>query len=216
MRIGEKHPIRRPETIAGLCAVLIASPLMGAQNLSWEWRDSKCAKQTLREAKVVNSERTAIAKAIATQVGPYTPDMKFLGIDSEQQLKDTILDTLVELVDLNGDGIPEVVAQGTNKEGCSPTGNCPFWVFQKSGREYRLLVSLNAIQTFQIQRSRSNRFSDIVVEMHGSATQRTLRLLQYGRDKYHKAGCYDANWSVLDGDTVRDLKEPQLTPCESK
>jgi len=89
-------------------------------------RDSTYAKQTLREAKVVNADRTAIAKAISNQVGPYTPDMKFLGIDSEQQLKDTILDTRVELVDLNGDGIPEVITQGTNKEGCSPRGSGAF------------------------------------------------------------------------------------------
>jgi hypothetical protein len=47
--------------------------------------------------------------------------MEIVGIDSEQQLKNAILDTAVELVDLNGDGIPEVIAQGTYKEGCSPT-----------------------------------------------------------------------------------------------
>jgi hypothetical protein len=217
MRIGEKHSTWWPEAIvACFCVVPLASPLMGGESLSWEWRDSKYAEQTLREAKVVNTERAAIAKAISNQLGPYTRDMQLVAIDSEQQLKDTILDTRVELVDLNGDGTPEVIAQGTYKAGCSPTGNCLFWVFQKSGREYRVLASLSGIQTFQNQRSRSDRFRDIVVEMHGSATQRTLRLLQYGRGKYDKAGCYDANWSVLEGDTLRDLKEPQLRRCESR
>jgi len=217
MPIGEKHSIRWRETIFDCCcAVLFASPFMGAQSINWEWRHSKYAEQTLRQAELTNAERTAIAKAIANQIGPYTSDMKIVGIESEQQLKDAILDTRIELVDLNGDGAPEVIAQGTYKEGCSPTGNCPFWVFQKSGHEYRLLVSLSAIQTFQIQRSRSDGFRDIVVEMHGSATQRTLRLLQYSRGKYHEAGCYDANWSVLEGDTVRDIKEPRLTPCNAR
>jgi len=189
---------------------------MGAETISWEWRHSEYAEQTLRQAKVTNAERAAIAKAIASQVGPYTSDMQFLGIDSEQQLKDAILDTRVELVDLNGDGIREVVAQGTYKEGCSPTGNCPFWIFQKSGRKYRLLASFDGIQTFQIQRTRSNGFRDIVVEQHGSATERTLRLLQYSRGSYHGVGCYYANWTVLEGDTVRELKEPLLTPCEAR
>lgn len=217
MRTREKHPISWPGTIVDcLCAVLLASLFMGAESLQWEWRDSAYLEQTLREAKVTNEERMAIANAIANQVGPYMPDMKFIGIESEQQLKDATLNTRVELVDLNGDGIPEVIAQGANKLGCSPTGNCSFWVFQKSGREYRLLVSLRAIQTFQIQRSRSNGFSDIVVEMHGSATQRTLRLLRYGNGKYYKAGCYDANWSVLEGGTIRELKEPRLTPCKER
>jgi len=178
MQIGKKHPMRWPETIVDcFCAVLLSSQFMSAQSVKWEWRDSKYARQTLRQAKFSNAERAAIAKAIADQFGPS--DMEVLGIDSEQQLKDAILDTRVELVDLNGDGIPEVIAQGTSKEGCSPTGNCPFWVLQKSGRDYRLLVSLDAIQTFQIQRSRSNGFRDIVVGMHGSATESTLRLLRY-------------------------------------
>ncbi len=216
MRIGKKHPNSWPGTIVHcFCGILLASVFMRAETVNWEWRDSKSLEQTLREAKVTDAERTAIAKAIANQVGPYTHAMEFLGIDSEQQLKDAILDTRVELVDLNGTDAPEVVAQGTAKEGGSPTGNCPFWVFQKSGREYRLLVSLPAIQTFQIQRSRSNGFRDIVVEMHGSATLRTLRLLRYSRGKYHEEGCYDANWSVLEGDIVRDLKDPRLTPCNA-
>ena len=87
---------------------------------------------------------------------------------------------------------------------------------QKSGHEYRLLMVLEAIQTFQIQRSRSGGFEDIVVAMHGSATESMLMLLRYSRGRYRDAGCYDANWRVVEGDTVRDLKEPRLTPCEAR
>jgi hypothetical protein len=216
MKIGKKHRLRCVETTVACFCVLLSSSFLSAESVKWEWRHSKYLEQTLRQAKVEDAERTAIAEAIANQVGPYRPEMKFMGIDSEQRLRDAILDTRIELVDLNDDGVPEVIAQGTLKEGCSPTGNCAFWIFQKSGREYRLLASRGAVQTFQVQRSRSNGFSDIVVEMHGSATERTLRLLQYGRGKYHVAGCYDANWTVLEGDTVRELKEPLLTPCKAR
>lgn len=210
------RPLRWPETIVGcFFAALLTSPLMSAESVKWEWRHSKHLEQSLRQAKVADAERAAISEAIANQIGPYRPEMKFLGINSEQQLKDAILDTPIELVDLNDDGVPEIIAQGTPKEGCSPTGNCPFWIFQKSGGEYRVLASRGAVQTFQIQRGRSNGFRDVVVEMHGSATEKTLRLLQYRRGKYHVAGCYDANWTVLEGDTVRELKEPLLTPCKA-
>jgi len=40
--------------------------------------------------------------------------------------------------------------------------------------------------------------------------------LQYRDGRYYEAGCYDANWSVLEGDTVHQLKEPRLTPCGGK
>lgn len=196
------------------CGLLFASAFMLAQSVHWEWRHSKYLEQTLRQAKIASTERTAIANAIAKQVGPYTPDMKFLGIDSPQQLTNTVLDSRVEFTDLDGDGIPEVIVQGASQLECSPTGNCPFWVFQKTGSQYRLLVSVNAIQTFQVQRSRSGGFRDIVVEMHDSATERTLAILKYSHGNYHEAGCYDANWTVVQGETVRELKEPLLAPCK--
>ena len=189
-------------------SVLFASFIIAAEDLQWGWRQPEELRQTLRHAKVNKTERAAIVKAIAYQIKLEMPD-----VDSGQQLEDMALNTRVKLVDLNGDGTSEVIAQGAGLDACSPTGNCSFWVFQKSHSSFRLLFSGGAFQTFQIQRSKSNGFRDIVVEMHGSATESTLRLLRYSEGKYHEEGCYDANWSVLEGDVVRDLKEPRVTPC---
>ena len=115
--------------------------MMGAESFRWDWRHSEALtpKQSLQHAKVSGADRTAIARAIAEQL---KPDMGGLGGMTEQELEDVALDTPVKLVDLNGDGTPEVIAQGTFQEGgCSRTGNCRFWVFQKSGDEYKLLIS---------------------------------------------------------------------------
>jgi hypothetical protein len=211
VRTGVEHGFGWLGTVVtGLCAVFLASALTGAESFHWEWRNPTELDLRLVEAKVTGPERTEIANAITHQVGPY---MRSIGIDSEQQLKDEVLDTRVDLVDLNRDGVSEVIAQGTSKEGCSPTGNCPFWIFQRSGREYKVLVSRDAVQSFQIQRSLSGGFRDIVVERHDSATDRTLTMLRFSRGRYHAVGCYVANWSELQGDTVRKLKEPRLTPC---
>jgi hypothetical protein len=190
--------------------------MLGAESFQWDWHHSEAltSRQALRHAKITSAERAAMARAIADQL---KPDMGGLGGMTEQELGEVALDTPVKLVDLNGDGTPEVIAQGTPQDsGCSPTGNCRFWVFQKSDREYRLLFYREAIQSFTLQPSRSGGFSDIVVRMHGSATQSTLWLLQYRDGRYHEAGCYDANWSVLEGDTVHELKEPRLTPCAER
>jgi hypothetical protein len=168
----------------------------------------------LQHAKVTDDERAAIARAIA---GQLKPDMGGLGGMTEQELEDVSLDTPVKLVDLNADGTSEVIAQGTFQEGgCSPTGNCRFWIFQKSGHEYKLLIAQEAIQSFTLQPTHSNGFRDIVVRMHGSATDSTLKLLQYRDGTYHDAGCYDASWSVLEGSAVHELKEPRLTRCSGK
>jgi hypothetical protein len=198
---------------ACFCAVIFASLVLGAQSFQWDWRQSEwlTPKQSLRHAKVTRTERAAIARAIANQLRPDIRD-----IDSEQQLEDIALDTRVKMVDLNGEGTPEVIAQGMGEQACSPTGNCFFWIFQKSHHEYKLLVSLEGIQTFTIERTRSHGFSDIVVASHDSATSSTLTILRYSEGRYHDVACYDADWQVVEGDTVRVLKEPRITACDER
>jgi hypothetical protein len=191
--------------------VSLASLMLGADDFQWDWShsDALTSKQALRRTKVSTAERAAIAKAIAIQL---MPDMGGLGGRTEPELEDTALNTPVKLVDLNGDGTPEVIAQGTPEDGgCSPTGNCRFWVFQKSGDEYKPLVSLEAIQSFTIQGSRLNGFSDLVVKMYVSSAESTLKLLRYNDGRYQEVGCYKADWSAGDGRHV--LKAPRLAPC---
>jgi hypothetical protein len=198
---------------AYFCAVMLASLLPGAEDFQWDWRHSEAltSKQSLRHAKVSSAERAAIAKAIALAL---MPDMGGLGGRTEPELEDTALDTPVKFVDLNGDRTPEVIAQGTPEDGgCSPDGNCRFWVFQKFGAEYKPLISLEAIQSFTIQASRLNGFYDLVVKSHVSAAESTLKLLQYNDGRYQEAGCYEADWSAAEGGPSHERKEPRLAPC---
>jgi hypothetical protein len=194
-----------------LCAILFASLLFGAEDFQWDWRHAVAltAKQTLRHAKVSSADRLAISKAIALAL---MPDMGGLGGRTEPELEDTALDTPVKLVDLNGDGTPEVIAQGTPEDGgCSPDGNCRFWVFQKSGDGYQPLIALTSIQSFTIQQRRLNGFNDLVVKTQVSSAESTLKLLQYNDGRYQEVGCYEADWSA--GGDGRTSKEPRLTPC---
>ena len=196
---------------ACFCGISLASMMLGAEDFQWDWKhsDALTSKQALRRAKVSTAERAAIAKAIAIQL---MPDMGGMGGRTEPELEDTALDTPVKLIDLNGDGALEVIAQGTLEDGgCSPTGNCRFWVFQKSGVEYKPLISLEAIQSFTVQGSRLNGFNDVVVKTFVSSAESTLKLLRYNDGRYHEVGCYKADWSAGDGRHV--LKEPRLAPC---
>jgi hypothetical protein len=125
-------------------------------------------------------------------------------------------ETRVKFVDLNGDGVPEVIAQPVgNNYVCSPTGNCAFWVFQKTAGGYKLIAEKGAVQTFTIQRTRTNGFLDLVLNMHGSATSRGLYVYRFRDGKYRRTDCYGANWTYLGKDgEVHDLEEPRITPCK--
>jgi hypothetical protein len=121
------------------------------------------------------------------------------------------LNTPVRFVDLNSDGTPEVLAQGySDKSGCSPTGNCPLWVFQKTTQGYNLLLDAVS-QSFTIERNRTNGYDDIVVAMHGSAFSSGLTVYQYRNGAYSGVACYAADWLSPAGE---ELKEPLITACK--
>ena len=178
----------------------------------WNWKDWQelTADQSLRKAQLAYEQKKAIARAIAGEIRPMMSDLE---IQSELELQKAALDTRVKMIDLNGDGIPEVVAQGIVN--CGATGNCPFWVFREAKSGYELLLEGEA-QTFTIQTSSSNEFRDIVLARHGSFDSGDLAHYVYREGSYHEAGCYDYYWSVLEGDKVRELKEPRITPCSER
>ena len=177
---------------------------------SHAWQELS-ANESLRNAKLAEADRKAIVGAIAEELRPGMADLE---IESEERLWNVALDTRVKRIDLNGDGVLEVVAQGMVE--CSPTGNCPFWIFQKAGKAYRVLLEGYG-QTFTIQPNRTNGYNDVVVSMHGSATQSGLTDYRYDGTRYMRRGCYNAEWEILEGEHVQELKVPRITsfPCSN-
>jgi hypothetical protein len=200
----QKHTVKGPPTESEKAST---NP-----GFHWKWKDWQelSAEQSLRKAQLPNQQKNAIASAIADEIRPIMSDLE---IQSEPELQKAALDTRVKMIDLNGDGVPEVVAQGMVN--CGATGNCPFWVFRKAKSGYELLLEGEA-QTFTIQTSNSNEFRDIVLARHGSYDSGDLAHYVYQKGSYHEAGCYDYYWSVLEGDKVRELREPRITPCSER
>jgi hypothetical protein len=179
------------------------------ERFRWDWKDSRELKvdQSLRNAKLTQQSRNAIASTIADQIRPMMADLE---IKSEAELKEKTLDTRITLIDLNGDGTPEVVAQAMVS--CGATGNCPFWILRKSKAGYEVLLEGEA-QTFTIQGSSTNGFRDIVLATHRSYSSGGLTNYQYQERVYKEVGCYYYEWTALEGENVRELKEPRITPC---
>jgi hypothetical protein len=121
---------------AAMAFVTGTSQLSEEKPFQWNWRHGQelSAEQSLRKAKVTAEQRKAIAGAISDQIRPMMAD---LDIESETDLLKAALDTRVKLIDLNADGVPEVLAQGMVN--CGATGNCPFWVLRKGKANYEVL-----------------------------------------------------------------------------
>jgi len=155
-------------------------------------------------------ERKDIIEALSVQLRPG----KMLGsAASEKKLLNDVKNTRVKLVDLNEDGIQEIIAQGSGEESCSPTGNCSFWVFMRSGNEYKLILEKGAVQTFAISSRRTSGFNDLVLGQHGSAFESALFVYHFTNGKYRRGPCYNVCFERLVGDEWQELKNPIITPC---
>ena len=106
--------------------------------------------------------------------------------------------TRVKFIDLNGDGVPEVIAQPIG-DICG-AANCPLYVFQKIGTNYRVILTKGAAQTVTVQRTRTNGYLDVVVGMHGSATEEGLFVYQFSEGRYRRTHCYNESCAELGKD----------------
>src|ERR1700722_8019199 len=193
-------------------ASLLSGQAPDRSSFRWNWKAKQelNANQSLRNAELTHEQRKEIASAISDQIRPL---MAHLEIESEIALQKAALDTRVKMIDLDGDGVPEVAAQGMVN--CGATGNCPFWILRRARLGYKLLIAGEA-QTFTIQSSITNGFRDIVLSRHGSYSSGDLTEYRYQEGAYKEVGCYDFEGTVLEGEKVRELKEPRLTPCDQR
>jgi hypothetical protein len=156
-------------------------------------------------------QRTSLIEAIFALL---RPGKKIGDANSEKKLMELVANVRVKIVDLNGDGVPDVIAQASDDMFCSPTGNCTIWVFMRSNQGYRLILERNAVQTFAIRPTRTNGFNDLVLRQHGSAFESGLFFYRYINGQYRQQACYNASWERLVGDEWQELKKPVITPCE--
>ena len=156
-----------------------------ANGFRWDWRKSEelAEGDTISQSKALSAkERSGLINAVASQLRHPGSD---LNIESEQNLQQVAEQTRIKAVDLSGKGFGEFVAQGIGAQSCSPTGNCSLWVLRQSGDKYSVILYRGAAQTFTIQPTVTNGLHDIVVGMHGSATEQGLKLYRFNGSKYH-------------------------------
>lgn len=179
------------------------------QHFRWDWRNAQeldYGKTVGKSVELSTAERRQLVHAIAERLKT--------SMDAGANASAIALKARVKFIDLNGDGRPEVIAQPVGLEsGCGATGNCPFWVFEKTPAGYQLILrSEGGFQVFTIEPATTNGFSDMVLGTHDSAGERTLYLFRYSEGRYRRRACYNANWWTYEGG-FHKLKQPQITPC---
>jgi hypothetical protein len=186
--------------------VTAAVALFGADRFSWEWHEVDRPKESLSQVRLSDGERAALKAALSVELGP--PDPKF-------SAKEQAADFRVKLLDLNGDGIPEVIAQITGRFQCGATGNCPFVVLRKARKAYEsilVMADIKVYQGFTVTKQRTAGYLDLIFNQHESAFQQALVIYKFRNGKYRASRCYEATWK--NSDEVGASREPVITKCE--
>jgi hypothetical protein len=190
------------------------STVVGMNKAQLQWDASHAKELTQREAIGVSKKLTDTEKEELTRylMEYLRPQMKQLEINSENELRQTARESRVAMVDLDAAGSSEVIVQMSGENsGCGGTGNCPLLILEKTTNSYKTILRATA-QTFVADEARSNGFRDVVLGLHGSATESELRVYHYRDGRYGKVACYEAAWQAdLTGPT---LKQPIITKCQ--
>ena len=144
--------------------------------------------------------------AISNQLRPSVPDLDA----GPGALVKLVLITRVKKVRLSDDPNGQIIAQASDQNVCGATGNCPFWVFEKRGKGFVLLLESFG-QVYTIEAGKTEGYHDLVVATHGSAFQKTVNLYQFEAGRYERRACHEFTWPS--GTNDQGTQEPTFEPC---
>jgi hypothetical protein len=157
-------------------------------------------------------DKLKLASAILRQLkGDRTLDDDLKDL-TKAQLHELVENTRIELVDLNGDGRPEYIAQANGLGPCGGTGNCLFWIFRSTPTGVKVLLVSSRFEKIAIRSSTTGGYKDIVLGSHVSASERNLVWYKFRDGRYRKHACYYMR-SMSSNMTLLSSPDIDQVPC---
>jgi len=100
----------------------------------------------------------------------------------------------IKEIDLNQDNQKEFFLRGKNSNLCSAVGNCAFWIYEKKEKKFKnLLYSTDQWEITELpnqaSKTRTNKYSDIVLKGHMTAADTTYEYFRFSGEKYIRNKC---------------------------
>lgn len=194
---------------AGLSLFALNAAAVNREPFHWQWRQMDhnfYQRPIIRQMKIGNDLRVKITEDI---VHSMRSDKDFFGDIGDAELFDLASNESYQWADLDGDGVPELIASGFGVDQCGGTGNCILQVFRRHGSEMELILYARA-ESLMIDRSGPKPL--LVLYTHASAIQGDLAV--YSFQKAHKANLmyhYDVTWAPFDP-SKPSYRAPHLEP----
>jgi len=183
----------------------------------WSRRDARELdyKQTIQtSAALTPGEKRLLLEAVLHKLREQRErsEQQFEDI-SDRQLRTLAANTRIELIDLNGDGARDVIAQANGLGPCGGTGNCIVWIFELRPEGIQILLDsmkdrADAFEVVTVRPWSTNGYKDIVLGSHISATERLLVSFRYSRGAYRQSACYYSTWTGAGG---KRLTNPDIS-----
>lgn len=95
----------------------------------------------------------------------------------------------VEKRDINGDRQPEYFIEIYSGGLCGALANCPDWVYQKTGNNYRLLLRTFG-RELTTEKTSTNKYRDLRSTGGDSAIQDSFSIYKFDGSKYRAKSCF--------------------------
>jgi hypothetical protein len=120
-------------------------------------------------------------------------------------------DPRAEPVDLNGDGVPELVIRGQGR--ICEANNCVVWIYRRTSTGYERLWGDDIVQRIEPLRTMSHGYRDVRTWHHGSWVDSDVVLYRFDGRHYRAVQCANYNYGHKGADgEIHTSKRPRITP----
>jgi hypothetical protein len=150
-----------------------------------------CLTPALSQSR--NQATTQEKRGLLLQMAKDTTQLNDAIYHSLGGFKSALKDMRVKKTDLNRDGQPDYIIDIQDAEwGMCMKGNCPRWVYRKSGNGYKSLLSTTSVE-LSMERSSTNGYRDLRSN-HDAAGEPQVSIYKYNGNQYQESQCYQGKY----------------------
>lgn len=151
-----------------------------------------CLTTVLSQSR--NQATTQEKRGLLLQMARDTAQLNDAIYHSLGGFKSALKEMRVKKTDLNGDGQPDYIIGLQDEElGMCMKGNCPRWVYRKSGNGYKSLLSTTSAE-LSMERTSTNGYRDLRSSHDDAAGEHRVTIYKYDGNQYQESQCYQGKY----------------------
>ena len=168
--------------------------LLSVLSAEFAWADKLMLPHHMRDlsertqiwrSKLPKEDLDAIVRLLSKDVDPED----CVEDEKPQTRRKIVRSFRIEKVQLTADDKNQYLVQGWGSCDCSAVGNCSFWVLEKRGKGFAVLLSDGGFNGFSVEDTNTSGYKDLIFSSHDSAASYDLRVFRFHRRGYILSQC---------------------------